>query len=394
MVLEVNNTSDERRIYFLEPSSTALLSKDPNLPNSVRYTGTWNKDFYVSTFNDRAGKYSVAAYDPLFPNMRRTGPVNTTITLSSADSRAMLIARVYSAGQALDPSSMSVWAKTKFLVSWWWVGFCTFFPRTVYEAFRLFARRGVAWVSRPEPRKDTMPRHANALEICIERQFCQYLEHRIISSQHELQIRYLPAGLIGPSSEEKCITRSTYTSSTNNNTIELRILTPLFYTRIVQYANMHTGLLLEAQSNTIEISNPALLENLDLDFAGTSSIPRFSISAPITWVYLFLIKILRSSVPPIPSLETDPRTQTIILSTHTSTSSNSNSGLDIFTALASHLNSSSSATSPKEIRNYLLSVLKILFAERIALGWIEILDFEIFLFRILAAWLVNSYILS
>jgi hypothetical protein len=318
--------------------------------------------------------------------MRRTGPVNTTITLSSADSRAMLIARVYSAGQALDPSSMSVWAKVKFLASWWWVGFFTFFPRTVFEAFRLFVRRGVAWVSRPEPRRDTMPRQATFLEICIEQQFRAYLENRVRASQHDLEIRYIPAGLVGHLLKEKRISRSSDTSTDGKNIIEVRVLTPLFYSRTVQYSSIHTGLVLESQSNTIEISNTALLKRLNLDFTSASSpIPtptRDSSKLSLEKLYLYLIKTLRSSsVPAIPSLENPSCTTNFGQPPLNSVSSTSNSGLDIFTTIPN-------SSSKQEIQGYLTSTLEILFAERLALGWTEILHLEIFLLRMCIAWLL------
>lgn len=359
-------------MYFLEPSSTKLLSKDPMLPDSVRYTGTWNKDFYVSTFNDRAGKYSIAAYDPIFPCMTRTGPVNTTITLNSPDSRAMLVARLYSAGPALDPSTISVWAKTKFLASWWWVGFFTFFPRTVHEAFRLFVRRGMPWVSRPEPTKDTMSRHADLREICIERQFREYLRDTVQKS--DLSVRYIPAGLVGVPTQE-LLSRN---PSPEDNSLEFRVLTPVFYSRIVQYTDIYSGLLLEIQSQTITISNPDLLKHLNFDT------PFVQKSKKISWtrIYFNIIARIRSQVSSIPLLETpDPEIRQVQVPAQ---SHQGLSALDIFV---------SAAASPAEEYAYASGVLKLLCAERFVHGWMEILDFEIFVLRVVIAWIVVKFVL-
>ncbi|KUJ16097.1 uncharacterized protein LY89DRAFT_648248 [Mollisia scopiformis] len=373
LVLEVNNTSDERHTYFLEPSSAKLVSRGADIPDSIRYSGSLNKDFYVSTFNDRAGKYSVAAYDPLFPFMSGAGPVNTTITLSSANSRAMLIARVYSAGQALDPSSMSVWAKTKFLASWWWVGYLTFFPRTVYEAFRLLFRRGVPWVSRPEPRKNTLSRHADPTEIHIEKHFWEYLEDRVMSSENDITLQYISAGLLGPSSEGR--TARSHTSG--ERTLEIRVLTPIFYSRIVQYADIYAGLLQEIQSKTITISDLTLLKLLSFEYSPILN-PKISRAG----ICFALIKKMRSEVPPIPLLEKpDPGSEVFQIPSH---SVHGLSALDHYV---------SATASPSEVYNYVRGVLKLLFAERIAHGWMEILNFEIFIVRLMAIWAVVKFVL-
>ena len=151
-ILEVNNTFDERHIYFVKPD---LIS--PSIPNSdvpPKLFNTWSKDFYVSTFNSRAGNYSISAIDPLFPSMTSPGVINTTVTLKSA--HASLVARIFTTGPAIDPSTMSLCEKTKFLAAWWWVGLATF-PRTVIQALTLLVKHKMPWVFRPEPRRVCTP---------------------------------------------------------------------------------------------------------------------------------------------------------------------------------------------------------------------------------------------
>jgi Protein of unknown function (DUF1365) len=82
MILEVNNTFDERHMYFLKPSEDS--------PEGI--------------------------------------------------SHSKLVARIFSEGLPVDPQTMSTWHKLKFLLSWWWVGLVTY-PRIVREASKLFFRR-------------------------------------------------------------------------------------------------------------------------------------------------------------------------------------------------------------------------------------------------------------
>ena len=50
LILEVNNTFDERRIYFLTPNVQIAAGNDSSNGELLkpRYTGTWAKDFYVA----------------------------------------------------------------------------------------------------------------------------------------------------------------------------------------------------------------------------------------------------------------------------------------------------------------------------------------------------------
>jgi hypothetical protein len=382
----VNNTFGERHPYFLSPSSTASPSKDGSLSKPPRYIGTWPKDFYVSVFNNRSGSYSVAAYDPLFPFMSGTGPINTTITLSDSDSKAMLVARVYSAGDALDPTSMSILAKTRFLLGWWWVGLATF-PRTVREAITLLFRRGMKWVFRPEPRKDTMPRPADATEQCIESAFRAYLQHVVSHSQEALILRYVSAGLVSSSPKEHIMTppSAQLLPESSAKEVELRVLTPLFYSRLVQYPPASTSnsllpaLLSEHHINsTITISNPDVLSTLDFTSTEAKNLNT------ITKLSLQLLSTLRSSSEPapIPRLPKEsPPPSTLPRPSATDPfhepGQTSHSALDLH-ALAN--------VFPAPQKEYVNKVATLLLAGRIAHGWKEILDFEILLVRVVVIW--------
>lgn len=170
MILEVNNTFDERRMYLLkaadgkeQEATTLARSPDgkvsPASQTSIRFTNVWEKDFHVSPFNSRKGTYRLMAFDPLSAAGESVGVVNNTITLKSSREQAKLVARVFSVGAPVDPESMDWWASLRFLASWGWVGFATF-PRILQEAWKLhFKRRLHVWF-RPEVSIDSVGRRA------------------------------------------------------------------------------------------------------------------------------------------------------------------------------------------------------------------------------------------
>ena len=196
MVLEVNNTFDERRMYFLRasdrmddapnahannfsPSSGSTISDSSPSSKGIsnpsgKFTQSWMKDFHVSPFNSRKGSYNLTAHDPLFPYMSGKGPVDNTIVLNSSKSHAKLVARVYSTQGSVDPTTLTVPELAGFVLSWWWVGLITF-PRIVKEAGKLFFQRKLHIWYRPEVQRDSIARRETEDERCVLRH-CWYCE--------------------------------------------------------------------------------------------------------------------------------------------------------------------------------------------------------------------------
>lgn len=154
MILEVNNTFGEKRMYLLDGSS---LPSPPSTPGSEsasdplasKFTDIWMKDFHVSPFNSRKGSYSLKALDP-FPTPGYLDPtIDNTITLKSSKDHAKIVARVYTTGQPIDPTRMDFLAALRFVGGWWWVGFVTF-PRILKEAYKLYVKRQLDVWFRPE----------------------------------------------------------------------------------------------------------------------------------------------------------------------------------------------------------------------------------------------------
>jgi hypothetical protein len=129
---------------------------------------------------------------------------------------------------------MSVWAKTRFLMTWWWVGLATF-PRTVVQAVKLLFTHKMPWVFRPEPRRHTMPRHADATEMFIEGIFRSYLRSLVGDCEDPLVVNYAPAGLVYGENETMA-SPAAQLADGKTEIVEFKVLTPSFYSRFLHYS--------------------------------------------------------------------------------------------------------------------------------------------------------------
>lgn len=163
MILEVNNTFGERRMYLLDGSSPSSPPRTPDSHRSLaddgseseangaksNFSDVWMKDFHVSPFNSRKGSYALKAQDP-FPTVGHGDPrIDNTITLKSSKDYGKLVARLFSTGTSLDPDQLGLVGTARFVLSWWWVGLVTF-PRILREAGKLFFKRKLHVWFRPE----------------------------------------------------------------------------------------------------------------------------------------------------------------------------------------------------------------------------------------------------
>lgn len=169
MILEVNNTFGERRIYLLDgsspPSPPRTPESEPSVPESTkdRFTDIWMKDFHVSPFNSRKGAYSLKALN-LFPRPDYPNPsIDNTITMKSSKDHAKIVACIHTTGKAIDPNRISLLGTLRFIGGWWWVGFMTF-PRILKEAFRLYFWRKLHVWFRPEVLSSSVGRIPTPIE--------------------------------------------------------------------------------------------------------------------------------------------------------------------------------------------------------------------------------------
>lgn len=256
IVLEVNNTFDERRPYLLVRDA-ADWSRNITLSQRLRIKGTRVKDFHVSPFNSREGYYSVLTSDPLGPEMNGFRGIDVTITLNSSKGQPKLIARLFSDGPAVDPASLGPLSKLTFLARWFWVGFATL-PRIFWQAAVLLYRLKLDMWSKPEPLMGTLGRKATSVEQSLERCFNEYLEFLTRRSGNPISVKYYASAFL--SCPERIFTSSTGQDPENDMILELRVLTPAFYSRFIQYWNDLDAVNKELNVHkTIWVDKPELL---------------------------------------------------------------------------------------------------------------------------------------
>ena len=307
MILEVNNTFDERRMYFLKKSQkTGKVNGEDN--NCINFTVKWPKDFHVSPFNSRKGSYSLMAHDPFSHDSDFS--VDNTVTLSSSKGHSKIVARLYSAEAPLDPLKMTPLQKLSFIGSWWWVGFVTY-PRIVKEATKLFFHRKLHVWFRPEVLKSSIGRKetdrerqaarrvpllhdADAIDRIIEIHFRKYLREIIPQP-----LRYTAAGSINPHVET--IGPSRANDNTSASVPLFQVLTPLFYSQLAMHAHPSalaaSILAKEPSAQTVHIDPPAVVTEVmhSETYCRTSCVKQESLLERLRW--WLLSALCRSSGP-------------------------------------------------------------------------------------------------
>lgn len=385
MIIEVNNTFDERRMYLLTPQGAAKAelegvehrpaANDHNSDKPPTFKQQWPKDFHVSPFNSRKGSYSLQASDPLRALAEDRRPIDSTITLKSSKGHGKIVARLLSKGHAIDPSRMSLVPKVVFLLSWWWVGFATF-PRIVREAGHLWFQRKLHVWYRPEPLKESMGRSADSSERIMELAFRIYLRSLVKQCHAAIAVKYIPSG-IADLGEELMLSPSAKSKSEVEE-IEFKVLTPVFYTRFVSYAHDLEALFSELrESCTIWVSRPELLPKLL--FKGPA--PALEARNPLDYVVFEAIRYLR-------------RRPERIVRPLTSSQNSIESPASTFAADIRDFRISSMDAfilrheDAKLRRQYRSLVLKLFIAERLALGGLLLVELTLILIQTWLAWTV------
>ncbi|RDA87724.1 hypothetical protein CP532_1788 [Ophiocordyceps camponoti-leonardi (nom. inval.)] len=356
MVLEVNNTFGERRPY--------LVLRDFEAEESIsRIEASWPKDFHVSPFNSRKGTYSVLANDPLGAGMEGFRGLDVTIRLRSNKGHAKIVARLFSDGECVDPSRMSAMRRFAFVGSWFWVGFVTF-PRIVREAAALYFARGLHVWYRPEPLRDSLGRLADGVETDLERVFRRYLQFLVRnSSAGSLSVTYVPSGIVDLAAQ--VFTSSAAAAEDRAERVEIRVLTPVFYARFLQYEDGLEAMLREmTESGTVWVDKPRLLA--DLFPSREESLqpsPRMGVK---DYVFFTLIRKLRRRPLPIPQPGSAPVVDVSRVRGCRLTA------LDEFVL----------KQDDEEIRTvYRSAVLRVVVADAVLGGWYEVIGFGMLVLR-------------
>ncbi|KAF7556100.1 hypothetical protein G7046_g6384 [Stylonectria norvegica] len=366
IVLEVNNTFGERRPYLVTRDFAAETNRiqndftemDRDLKSRARVKGTWKKDFHVSPFNSRKGTYSLLASDPLGAGMEGFRGIDITINLGSSKGHPKLVARLFSQGDAINPDSLSFIQKMSFIFGWFWVGFVTF-PRIAKEAAALFFKRKLHVWYRPEPLKDSIGRLASSTESQLEDVFRRYLRYLVDQSPWPVVVTYTPSGLNDLSKE---VFQSSPSGAAGDRAehVEIRILTPIFYTRFIHYAHDFEAMFCELTDNcTVWVDKPEALPRIFLKRAA----PPLHSSSAVDFAYFQLIKSLRCRPPTI------KRPLTSADAMRSNTQAMDIRGFRISSVDAYVLGQSDAALK----KSYRATVARLFIADQIALGSMELL---------------------
>jgi hypothetical protein len=402
MILEVNNTFDERRMYYLPreelpperqiPGSESGVAGAPlngiddssvdgkSPAAAAKLTHSWPKDFHVSPFNSRKGSYSLLANDPLSPGMEGACHVDATVNLKSSKGHAKIVARLFSDGLALDPTAMSAFEKIKFLFAWWWVGFLTF-PRIAKEAGVLFFRRKLHVWYRPEPLKDSIGRRAEASERQLEGVFRAYLRSLADQSTFNLVVKYVPSG-VDDAATELMESPSAKRQPKRVEELEFKVVTPAFYPRFVHYAHDLEAIFCELTDNcTIWVSRPDLLPKLFLK----KPLPPLKTTNVMDFVYFKTVQRLRRRPERIERPLTSAATPTTAQQQQSRARAQ-----DIREFRISSMDGFVLAHGNGQLRREYRSVVsRIFLAERLSLGSLSLLAVEHFMLRACVAWILS-----
>ncbi|KZF19012.1 hypothetical protein L228DRAFT_251564 [Xylona heveae TC161] len=276
MILEVNNTFDERHMYFVKPKAGPVVNGiGEKLVNSQSYTtdhlsslrSSWKKEFYVSPFNNRDGFYTFMAIDPLANCKERSPTICNTVVLNSAGNKPKLTASVASVAKAIDPSLLTGWDAFKFVITWWWAGLVTF-PRILREAAKLFIKRRLKVWRRPVVTENSITRHADSSERSIERCFHSLLEWQVRHAKSPLRVKYTSCAGNRPQTEYISSLRCAESEDATNiqiTDIDINILSPDFYRHFIRYEDPFDAIEEESAGYahgqaTVRISNLELLK--------------------------------------------------------------------------------------------------------------------------------------
>ncbi|KAK5987271.1 hypothetical protein PT974_11395 [Cladobotryum mycophilum] len=292
ILLEVNNTFDERRAYLvLRDSETA----GPTTETLDRMKGRWKKDFHLSPFSSRDGSYTMRSSDPLGRNMEGFQGIDVTINYLSSKGTPKVIGRLVSEGQHIEASDMSLFQKLRFVSAWFWVGFMTV-PRIFHQAITLLLKRNLYVWFQPMPMKDTIARHADRTERKLEAIFRSYLGYLVEMSPSPVSVRYVPNGIVDKDEE-------TFTSGVakknpdETEQVTIKVLTPEFYSRFVHYAHDFEAMFNELEENcTVWVDKPEALTKIFLK----QKSPPLNAPSLTDFVHFKLIKSLRRLPKKIP----------------------------------------------------------------------------------------------
>jgi hypothetical protein len=234
-------------------------------------------------------------------------------------------------------------------------------PRIVKEALVLLVRKRLGMQNKPEPLVGTLGRKATSSEEDLEMCFRRYIEFLVLRSGRVLVVKYYTSGLLAEA--EVVFGPSHATKAKIGDVLELRILTPSFYSRLIQDRDILGGMIAELnEQKTIWINKPELLPEL---FASQRVVSKALGYAD--FAFTRLTEYLRHGAPndlqPLPDQASSHPNSTLI--THTRDEDLSMPSMEIYTMLYAEADIK---------RRYKWAVLRQLVAYRYLMGRVDLLD--------------------
>nr|OQO23281.1 hypothetical protein B0A51_08897 [Rachicladosporium sp. CCFEE 5018] len=306
MILEVNNTFDERRLYLLragdaDDQNAEVVKSGPRAGKVMTFTNTWEKDFHVSPFNSRKGTYSLRAIDPLHALQTTSEPAfDNTIVLRSSKAETKLIARIFLDSPSKMASDIATTELLRFIARWWWVGLVTF-PRIVRQAAKLFFTHSLHVWYRPEVMATSFGRAYTADERKLESFFRDFLSDCVSSTSKALRLVYVPPHADGADADVVFYSPGFTYEEAHVRTLTIRVLSPAFYGRFVHYAHAkeafdRESLATDEKNRTMVVESAHLLPVL-LEAMTKQSSARRPVSTPIDAIRWRILQHLRCPPP-------------------------------------------------------------------------------------------------
>ncbi|RAL11765.1 uncharacterized protein BO97DRAFT_478219 [Aspergillus homomorphus CBS 101889] len=269
VIMEINNSYDEKRNYFFrvergENTIPAAETDDAaekrflddsykvrtmsSKPTSTFYKGTWQKFIFASPFEKVDGAIANRFMDLAHESAwKPNATLLNTNTLSPAG-KVKMITRMTSCGPPLDPSQMTV----------------------SDTALRIRFRGLMKMMDKTPVRSGSIGRHPTKTERKLEPFFRAYLSHCVSVYPDPVELVYIPCRAF---SDETIRMKSPSCIIDGGavRTVTIEVLDPSFYTRIVDYLTAWEGLPTEMKatdqeadriSHNIAVSDPALLQTL------------------------------------------------------------------------------------------------------------------------------------
>ncbi|KAK4191230.1 hypothetical protein QBC35DRAFT_24972 [Podospora australis] len=390
VILEVNNTFGERRMYIINEAIDGSTG--------VKAASMIDKDFHVSPFNFPTGDYIINASDPFDRQDESMLGLRVAIMTRSEGFHTTVVS-LRSSEPAIDPFAMTAWNKGRFVLSWGWVGLLTM-PRILKEAAVLHYKHKLPFWYKPEPLKGTVSRKASSTERQLEPIFRNYLRHLVEQSSSAIEVTYLSSGLDGDITEvmlrasakaairdiEKVHAKDSATDSeklnlrngvTSIDKLEFRVLTPVFYSRFVYYAHDMEAFFCELnESSTIWVSQPDLLPKIALKTKGKHTLGSTAVDE---YAYFKMIQNLRVRPPKIERPLSSKTKRGVEPQT-----------VDIRNFYISSMDAYVIANESAETqKTYRRCVLKLFLSDRLAFGSVTLLEGQRLLVQSIVAWLLS-----